>query len=310
MAEASRLHARRIWVDGRLVPWVEATVHVMSQSIQRGSLVFDVMPCYGEPGKPKVFGLREHAERFRRSAELNGMDLPLDLEGILAAIRETVRANPGAEIVKISAYYGAVSLHVLPAEARPSVAVAALALADVLPPSALRRRPSVRLRVADATKIPPRSLSPQLKVAASYAGAAAETARARREGFDEILYLDEKGRVAEGSSQSFLLVHRGTLRAPPLDYVLDGITRRAVLEIAADEGIPVRVAPIQRRALEEAEEACLVGSSTNVWPVECIDDRKFPEPTPGPVTKRLADRLERLLAGDDPVLSPRWLQPV
>jgi branched-chain amino acid aminotransferase len=304
-----RFSHRKIWLDGRLVPWPEATVHVLGQSIQRGSLVFDVMACYEVAGRPRVLGLREHSERFLRSAELNGMDLPLDLDGVLEAIGETVRANPGADLIKISAYYPGLSLDVLPSDPHPSVAVAAVAFADVLPPGTTVAPRPARLQIAEPTKTPPKVLSPRLKVAAGYTAAAVAKARARREGFDEILFLDETGNVAEASTMSFLVVQAGTIHAPPLEYVLDGITRRAVLEMAEEESIPVRVAPISRDLLEQAEEAFLVGTSVNVWPVERIDERKLPAPIPGPVAQRLISRFERVLEGNDP-LSPRWLQPV
>ena len=104
------LSERKIWLDGALVPWESATVHVMSQSIQRGSLVFDVMACYGPPGDVRILGMREHVDRFLGSAELNGMQLGLGHDDLIAAIAEGVRANPGCEIVKISGYYSGVSL--------------------------------------------------------------------------------------------------------------------------------------------------------------------------------------------------------
>jgi branched-chain amino acid aminotransferase len=301
---------RTIWMDGRLVPWGEANVHVLSQSIQRGSLVFDVMPCYSTPRGVLVLGLREHTERFCRSAELLAMDLPLDLEGILQAISETVRANPGSDMVKISAFNAGFSLDVLPSDAHPSIAIAAFGFLDVLPPGTeLMVRP-VRLQLADSVKMPPTVISPQAKVAAGYTAASVAKARARRDGFDDILFLDAEGNIAESSTQSCMLVRGGEIHVPPLDYVLSGITRRATLELAEDEGIAVRVAPIPRSALDEAEEVFLTGTTINVCPVERIDDRKFGAGAPGPVTARLRERFEKMVRDEDPVFSPRWLQPV
>lgn len=301
---------RTIWLDGRLVPWDEATVHVLSQSIQRGSLVFDVLPCYSTSRGSAILGFREHSERFCRSAEQIGMDLGLDLEAVQGAIAETLRANPGSDIVKISAMHPGISLDVLPRDRRPSVSIAAFALAELLPAGFELPLEPARLQLAAGVKTSPRTLSPQIKVAAGYTAAALAKGRATGEGFDDILFLDELGNVAESSTQSFLLVQGGEVWAPPLDYVLSGITRRVVLELARDEKIPVRVAPVPRSALAEADEAFLAGTTTNVRAVQCVDTRDFPVPLPGPVTGRLRERFERLIKGEDPVFSPRWLQPV
>ena len=303
------LRDRRIWLDGRLVAWSESTVHVLSHSLQRGSLVFDVMAVYETPGDPIILGLREHVARFVRSAALNAMELPLGDEELVQAVGEVVRANPGAELVKLSAYYPGISLDVLPADPQPSVAIAAFAIGDLLPGGAPPMRPA-RLQLAAPIKAPPRVLSPQVKVAAGYTAAAVAKVRARREGFDDILFLDETGHIAESSTQSFLLVRAGTVYAPPTEYVLEGITRRAVLELCEDEGIPVRVEPIPGEALAELEEAFLAGTSINVWPVERIDERALPAPVPGPLSARLGERFERMVRGEDPVFSPRWMQKV
>jgi branched-chain amino acid aminotransferase len=304
------LRDRKIWQDGRLVGWAEPTVHVLSHSIQRGSLVFDVMAVYETARGSVILGLREHVARFCRSARLNAMDLPVEEEGILGAIGEVVRANPGAEVVKISAYYPGISLDVLPVDTHPSIAIAAVAISDLIPGGMPARMRAARIQVARPIKAPPRVLSPQVKIAAGYTAAATAKAQARRDGFDDILFLDETGNIAESSTQSFLLVRGGTLHAPPTEYVLEGITRRAVLELAEDESVPVRIEPIPSDALASLDEAFLAGTTMNVWPVEQIDERTLPSPIPGPVSARLGERFERMIKGEDPVLSPRWMQPV
>lgn len=116
---------RSIWLAGELVPWERATVHVLSQSLQRGTLVFDFMACYPGARGPVILGLREHVDRFVRSAEGNGMTLRWDRAALAAAIAQTVRANPGAEFVKASAYWPGISPELLPVDAEPTVAIAA-----------------------------------------------------------------------------------------------------------------------------------------------------------------------------------------
>jgi branched-chain amino acid aminotransferase len=300
---------RKIWLDGELVPWEAATVHVMSQSIQRGSLVFDVMACYGPKGSEHIFGMREHVDRFGASAEHAGMQLDFDRDTLLAGVAASVRANPGCQIVKISAYHSGVSLDVLPRDLRPTVAIAAVAFRDVYGRDPGERVPA-RLQVADTRKLPADVLSPQLKIAAGYTAAAIAKLRAQREGFDDILFLDLRGKVAESSTQSFFLVDQGSLWTAPLDHVLAGVTRRAVLELAADEGLVVTEESPEHVQLESAGEAFLCGTTTDVWAVQRIDARELPGPVPGPVTGRLAERLARVIGGADAVFSPRWMQPV
>jgi branched-chain amino acid aminotransferase len=299
---------RRIWVDGALIPWQDATLHVLSQSAARGSLVFDVMSCHWLEAGPAVFGLREHVERFARSAELSGMALPADVQRLLGGVGEAVRANPGCELVKINAYYPGIALDVLPRDSLATVAIAAFSPEDVLP-GPLPERPPARLQIPDPRKMPPWVMSPQAKLAAGYLYASVAKARARTDGFHDILLLDEHGNLAESAAMSFMLVEDDTVCVPPLDYVLAGITRYAVLDVARDAGIAVRESAIPREAVHRASEAFLVGTTVNVWPVAEIDGHKLPEPVPGPISQRLSERMDALLEGRDP-LSSRWMQGV
>jgi branched-chain amino acid aminotransferase len=303
------LKKRRIWIEGELRPWHEATVHLLSQSLQRGSLVFDFMSVTPGPSGPCILGLREHVDRFLGSVQLNAMALAADRDDILEGVRASVRANPDADVVKVSAYYPGVSLDVLPVDDRASLAIAAFARRDVDPHWDRSARPAA-LQIADAPTIPPEILSPQLKVAASYTHAAVAKRRARAAGFDDVLFLDAGGCLAESSTQSFFLVLEGALCTAPELTVLAGITRRAVLELAADEGVAVREVRLPRAELARASEAFLTGTSAGIWPVGRIDARELPAPVPGPVTERVRARFERMVAGEDPRFSSRWMQPV
>ena len=307
------MNHRTIWVDGELLPWGEARIHVLSQSVARGSLVFDVMPCYELPDGPAIFGMREHSERFLRSAALCDMRLPIALDEILAGISATVKANPGVQIVKLNAYYPGVSLDALPVDEEASVAIAAFALGDIVPALAgakLGTLPPCALQVAVPRKMPGWVLSPQAKIAAGYLYTAVAKQRAREDGFDDVLLLDENGDIAESSTQSFFLVDEGILYTAPTETVLAGITRRCVLELAEDEGLPWKEAHVPAERIEHVQEAFLAGTTTNIWPVRRIDEHKLPEPIPGEVAERLLGRLTAVLAGADPVFSPRWMQRV
>jgi branched-chain amino acid aminotransferase len=304
------LKARRIWVEGELRLWADATVHVMSQSLQRGTLVFDFMPIYATAAGPRVLGLREHVERFVRSARLSEMPLRWDAAQLLAAVRETVRANPGSEVIKISGYFAGASLDVLPVEEFATVAIAVLAKRDLHPDYLDRTQEPARLMIAAPPKLPPAVLSPQMKIAASYTHAVSAKRAAIRAGCHDLLFLDQRGNLAESSTASFFLVADGAACSAPLDTVLEGVTRRAAIDIARAEGIPVRETELPAAWLERASEAFLTGSSVEIWPIERVGDVRLPAPVPGPITARLRARYERMVKGEDPQLSARWMQEV
>jgi branched-chain amino acid aminotransferase len=302
---------RRIWLDGRLVPWAEATVHVMSHSHQRGSLIFDYMSVHETPRGPAVFRLREHMERFLASADLMGLPRPLDREALEQAVLATVRANPGAKSVKASAYLAAVEVDVVPMDERVSVAIAAYdPWEDVI-----RRNPGsypVRevLRVwieKDRRNRRADIVPPQAKVAANYASPMVAKWAARRAGYDEILLVDEEGFVAEGPTTNMFWVDAaGGLRTPPEDKVLLGVTRRSVIEIAKHDGIPCEETRVTPQELGDAAEVFLTGTTAGVWPVVSIDGQPVGDGVPGPVTSRLRQRFGQVVSGQDPDFD-HWL---
>jgi branched-chain amino acid aminotransferase len=299
---------RKIWRNGRLVPWAEVTVHVLSQSLQRGTLVFDVMPVYWLARGPAILGLHEHASRFHQSMQLAGMSSPYGVADLCQGIAEVTRANPGCELVKVSAYNPGVSLDVLPVDAQPEIALAAFSIADVAGAGRANAGGPARLQIASSVKMPKTVLSPQVKIAAGYTHASFAKARARAAGFHDVLFLDERGGLTESSTQSFFLVSDGVLRSAPLDAVLDGVTRRLTLELARDEGITVVEERMPRELLARASEAFLTGTTTNVWPIAKIDALELPKPVPGPISARLIARFAKLVADEDPKYSKRWLQ--
>ena len=205
------------------------------------------------------------------------MKPPYTVAELRAGIGEAVRANPGAELVKISAYYPGVSLDVLPVDPQPDVALAAFTIADIVPGGARASAGGpARLQIAASVKMPARVLSPQVKIAAAYTHAALAKQRARAAGFHDVLFLDERGGLTESSAQSFFLVVDGQIRTAPLDCVLDGVTRRVAVELARDEGIEVKEEPMPRELLARASEAFLTGTTTNVWPIAVIDSLELP----------------------------------
>ena len=305
---------RQIWLDGAFAPWEQATVHVMSHSMQRGSLVFDYLSVHDTPRGVCVFRLEPHVARFVRSCELVGLPLQRSQQELGAAILETVRRNPGATAVKASAYLPSVEVDVVPQDDRVSVAIAAYdPVADVIkrkqtPP--LRWRPEVRLWIEKERRNRRKDIMPpQAKVSANYASPMVAKARARAAGYDEIVLVDEDGHVAEGPTTNLFLVDAGgRLLTPPGTHVLHGVTRASVLELAVAEGVDAVEQPVTPDELRGAAEVFLTGTTAGIWPVTSVDGKQIADGKVGPVSRRLRDRFVRVVSGNDPEFV-HWLTP-
>jgi len=305
---------RQIWLDGELVPWERATVHVLSHSHQRGSLIFDYMSVHETPRGPAVFRLREHVQRLLRSAKLVGLPLALGAPEIEAAILDTVRANPGARAVKVSAYLPSIEVDVVPLDPRVSVAIAAYdpdADVNAGKPNAPHRPSAVKIWIEKSVKNRREDIvPPQAKVSGNYTSPMQAKWNARRAGYDEILLVDQDGFVAEGPTTNVFMVDReGVLATPPEARVLLGVTRMSILDLARDEGLRVEERRIRPEELSRAAEVFLTGTSAGVWPVESIDGEKVGEGVPGPVSQRLAKRFRAVTRGEDPAFA-HWLSYV
>ncbi|MEM7410341.1 MAG: aminotransferase class IV [Myxococcota bacterium] len=302
---------RQIWIDGELVPWDQATVHVLSHSLQRGSLIFDYMSVHEADGGTAVFRLDEHVGRLLHSAELVGLPLELDAAAIRSAICATVRANPGAKAVKVSAYLPSIEVDVVPLDPRVTVAIAAYdPQADINAgkPQAPHRPETLSIWIEKAVKNRREDIvPPQAKVSANYTSPMQAKWNARKAGYDEILLVDEAGHVAEGPTTNVFLVDAaGTLATPTEEKVLLGVTRRSILELAVDEGLNVEERGIRPEELANAEEAFLTGTTAGVWPIAKIDDKPLGAAVPGPVSQRLRERFRAATRGADPAFA-HWL---
>jgi branched-chain amino acid aminotransferase len=305
---------RKIWIDGELVPWEKATVHVLSHSLQRGSLIFDYMSVYETPLGPAVFRMPEHVARLLHSAELVGLPLELGAAAIEAGILETVRANPGATAVKVSAYLPSIEVDVVPLDPHVAVAIAAYdPQADVNAgkPSKPHKPSTLKIWIEKSVKNRREDIvPPQAKVSGNYTSPMQAKWNARRAGYDEILLVDEDGYVAEGPTTNVFLVDAsGVLATPPDTKVLHGVTRSSILELARAEGIRSEERKIRPEALAAADEVFLTGTTAGVWPVASVDGTPIRGGAPGPVSERLAKRFRAVTRGEDPAYA-HWLTPV
>jgi branched-chain amino acid aminotransferase len=294
---------RRIWIDGILVPWEQATVHVLSHSLQRGSLIFDYMSVHETADGPAIFRLREHVERLQHSAELVDLPLGYGRDAIEAAVIETVRANPGATAVKVSAYFASVEVDVVPLDDHVTLAIAAYHPgSDIVAHKARQPKyhPVLKLWIEKERKNRRDDIvPPQAKVAANYASPMGAKWAAQRAGYDDILLVDEDGYIAEGPTTNVFMVEAdGRLVTPPEKSVLLGVTRSSILAMAKDDGIVVSEERVRPERLQQAAEVFVTGTTAGVWPVGSIDGRDIGTGGAGPVSEQLQARFRRVVSGD------------
>ena len=305
---------RIIWRDGEFVAWRDATVHVLAQSLQRGSLAFDFLSVHQAKRGVAMFRVRDHVERLLRTCRIVGLPISFDAEELVAACAETVRRNPGAKVVKISALIPSVEVELIPQDARVSVFIAAYdSQADIIAknPGEYRHRPELALKIEREKSARREDLvPPHAKVAANYTAAMTAKWRARQEGYDDVVLLDEAGFVTEAPTTNLFMVDAdGALATPPASKVLLGITRDTVLALAPAAGFPCVERDIAAAELASAREVFLSGTSVGVWPVLMIDQKQVGDGGIGTATRKLRTKYAATVRGEEPDFE-HWLHYV
>ncbi len=286
-----------IWMDGTLVDWDAAQVHVLTHALHYGSGVFEGIRCYETADGPAVFRLVEHMERFDRSARMLLMDLGYTVEQTVEAVRETIRANRLTSCyIRPIAFrgYGVMGLDPLPAPI--NVVIAAWPWDTYLGEDALKHGVAVgvsswRQRSANANP-------PAIKATANYLNSSLARIEANKHGYAEAVMLNEEGKVCEGTGENLFIVKNGVITTPPVsDGILEGITRDSIMTIARDKDIEVREASLVRTDLYTADEVFMTGSAAEVVPVHSVDGREIGEP--GPITLDLQESFFRVVKGED-----------
>lgn len=285
---------RKAWRNGKLIPWGEATVHLMSHSLTRGSAVFEVLGFYSTPEGPAAFRLPEHCDRLFRSAELLGMEIVQSKGEIMQAVAETVKMNQVSQgFVKIVGFYSEETFTIVVSDPKLELAIFAIGADEYRPKSS---PPVIRVCISRWRRLHPESVPVEAKVAANYMNGMLARQDAQRRGFDLGIMLDENGSVAEGSVESVFMVKDGTLMTPPLGHILSSITRRSILEAAPAIGIKVQEKVVTPQELLQADEIFISSTSRRVMPVYRIEDRDLGE-TPGPVSRRIAVLIDAICTG-------------
>ena len=286
-----------IWKNGELVPWAEATTHVLSHSLHYGSGVFEGIRCYKDPdsGKSFVFRLRDHMERIARSCKIALIDLPYSVEELCDATVEVVRANklPACYIRPII-YRGYGTMGVDPTGSPTEVAIAAWPWESYLGADALEA--GVAVGVSSWRQRSNNSIPPAVKATASYMNSILAKLEAKEHGYAEAIMLNEQGLVCEGTGENLFVVRDGVLSTPPLsDGLLEGITRDTVLSIAEDLEIPAVEESLTRSDLYIADEVFMTGSAAELTPVGAVDGRVIGKP--GEITRAIQKRFFEIAYG-------------
>jgi branched-chain amino acid aminotransferase len=299
---------RQIWINGEMVPWDQAQVHLMNHSMGRGSAIFEVLCIHPMDAGGAVFRIKRHVARFFSSARLLGLALDLTPEALMKAICTTVRANGiNNGLIKVMGYYGAVALSIKPPDTALDVAVCVVDLDADLGGLPYPVEAGTTLGISSWRKLDPRSVPVGAKAAANYLNGLMAVSDVAARGFAEALLMDGQGRVAEGPTDSIFLGFGGTLYTPALETILDGITRDTLIKVAAYLDIPVRVGAIDKARLFEADEIFLSSTPVKVLPVRRIEEKALK--VPGPLTRRLQKTVAQLLRGELPEFT-HWLMPV
>jgi branched-chain amino acid aminotransferase len=288
----------RIWLDGTLVPWDEANVHVLTHTLHYGLGVFEGIRCYeGANGRGAIFRLREHVDRLFGSAHVLDLPMPFSRDEIAEACRETVRANGLRECyLRPIAFLGDGEMGL---SARPAtrVAIAAWPWGSYLGDEGIRN--GVRLKTSSFMRFHPNTMLTKAKAVGHYVNSILAAREARGLGYDEALLLDVEGFVAEGSGENLFIVRDGRVRTPPVSSILPGITRDAVMQIMRRTGIEVTEELFPRDAVYIADEVFMTGTAAEVTPVREVDDRQIGEGRPGPITVKLQEMFHAVLKGQD-----------
>jgi branched-chain amino acid aminotransferase len=294
-----------IWRDGEFIRWADATVHVLSHSMQYGSSAFEGIRCYSTPRGPAIFRLEDHLQRLLDSCKIYRMDLKYSLDELVAACCELVEKN-GMDACYIRPMvmrgYGASSM--VPFDSPVEVYLPCWPWGAYLGDGALEN--GVDACVASWHRVAPNTIPAMAKMAGNYLSGQLIKMEALRNGFAEGIALSPDGMVSEGSGQNLFVVYRGTVYTSTLNgTLLHGVTRNAILTMTRDLGIPVREQDLPRELLYMADEVFLVGTATEVTPVRSIDRVTIGNGKRGPITTQIQQRfMEVVHSADD---SYGWL---
>ena len=275
-----------IWYDGKLVPWREATTHVLTHSLHYGLAVFEGLRAYRTAKGTAIFRLKEHTERLFNSAHIYMMKVPYDRETLMAAQKEVVRANKlDSCYVRPIAFYGSEKMGVSPKGAKVHVAIAAWPWGAYLGSEGLEK--GIRVKTSSYARHHVNVSMCRAKYSGTYANSILANMEATEHGYDEGLLLDVDGFVAEGAGENLFMIKNDKIVEPELSSALIGITRESVIQLASDLGYTIGAKRITRDDLYIADEVFFTGTAAEVTPIREVDGRTVGTGKRGPLTEKI-----------------------
>jgi branched-chain amino acid aminotransferase len=310
MLVVSTMSERKIWMDGSLVNWDEAKIHILTHALHYGTGVFEGIRCYKTIHGQAVFRSPEHIQRLLDSGKIYFMNIRYSKEQLQEAVIDTIKANKIEECyIRLIAYYGYGKMGVNPMPNKVSVAIALWKWDEYLRSDNLNY--GVRMMVSSWARIDGRSMPVHAKATANYANSALARVEALKSGFDEAIMLNTNGMVVEASAENIFIVKDNVLITPPImSGALNGITRDSILTLARDNRISCEIRDISRDELYLADEVFLTGTAAEIKPVIEIDNRIISYGKTGAISQRLKMLYESAVHGENKNLSKKWLMLV
>lgn len=300
--------SEKIWIDGSFVDWDEATIHVLTHTLHYGAGAFEGIRCYRAKERSVIFRLDEHVERLFASCHILQIKIPYTHKEIHQAIVESVAINQLEECyIRPIVFLGHGSMGIYPKNNPVRVAIAVWPWGAYLGEEGIRN--GIRVKISSFARHHVNVTMTKSKTCGDYTNSLLAKQEAISCGYDEALLLDTSGYVSEGTGQNIFIVREGDLITPPLDSVLEGITRKSIMVMARDQKIVCREALFSRDQLYIADEAFFTGTAAEVTPIREVDGRIIGRGKPGPVTKKLQDLFFQTVKGEVEAYRS-WLTPV
>jgi branched-chain amino acid aminotransferase len=288
-----------IWMDGQMVPWRDARVHVLTHTLHYGMGVFEGVRAYETADGTAIFRLKDHTRRLFNSAHILGMDIPYTREQLneaqIAVVRENALKNA---YIRPMCYYGSEGMGLRADNLKVHVMIAAWTWGSYLGEENMRR--GIRIRTSSYNRHHVNVTQCKAKANGNYMNSMLALQEAMSCGFDEAMLLDTEGYVSEGSGENIFIVREGVIYTPDLTSALDGITLRTIFKLAEEEGLKVIDKRITRDEVYIADEAFFTGTAAEVTPIREVDNRPIGSGTRGPITERLQSLYFDVVKGRHP----------
>ena len=296
----------KIWMNGKLIPFKDAKVHVLTHALHYSTAIFEGIRCYNTPNGSAIFRLPEHVDRFFNSAKMYGMKMRYSKKQISNAIIKTVKASGLKECyIRPLAYYGYGTMGLTPTLNKVDVSIACWKWK--MGESKAGKFSGAKCKISKWIRIDSKSQPMQSKSAANYSNAALARVEALKNGYDEAIMLNNKGNVAEGSAENIFVVKNGIIKTPPLDAdILNGITRDSVIQLIKKEHMKLVEKNITVNELLKADEVFMTGTAAEVKSVTKIDKNAIGNGSVGEITKELQKSFMNIVMGKDKRFV-RWL---